>query len=204
MAGGAILRLGPVPSPDARAAAERAEEAVSSQLANVRKAAESWRTGLLALLGLITTVAVVKGRDSFADLDPLGQVLIGAALALALALAAIGSLKAMTAAYGDPRPRQTQGILTWDYQDSKDAVNDLKWARRLLVAALVFVAIAVGLTWYWPGTKTTNIRADFGAQSVCGTLVRANGQQIVIKEDGSEKPFQTAALSSLAIVDKCP
>lgn len=194
---------GPVPSPAARDAAERAQELVASQLADVRKAAENWRTGLLAVLGLTTTVLVVKGRDSFEDLDLLAQVLIGIALLAALIFAAVGSWQSMRAAYGDPKARVTDGILTWDYQDSADAVVSLKWARRLFFAALFCITIAVGLTWYWPASSSTKVRADFGADKVCGTLVRADAQAIVIKEDGSEKSNPTTQLTSLAVVAGC-
>ena len=195
---------GPSPSPRARDASERAQELVASQLADVRNAAESWRTGLLAVLGLTTTILVVKGRDSFKDLDLVPQALIGLALLLALIFAAVGSWQSMRAAYGDPKPRTTAGILTWDYQDSAAAVSSLKWARRLLFGSLFWIVVAVALTWYWPVSANTKIRADFGADTVCGTLQRADGQTIVIKEDGSEKSNPTSQLTSLAVVTACP
>ncbi len=200
-----VLTPGPIPSPSSLSAAQRAQELVASQLTGVRKAADSWRTGLLAVLGLVTTILVVKGRDSFKDLDSIAQYLIGGALGIALLLAAIGSWQAMRAAYGDPRPRTTDGVLTWDYQDSAAAVVSLGWARRLLFGALLFIAVAVGLTWYWPAAASQpKVRADFGGDVACGTLVRADAHDIVITEDGSDKSYPITSLTSLKIGVTCP
>jgi hypothetical protein len=204
MANSGTLRPGPVPTPSSRDAAEQGQQLAASQLADVRKSAESWRNGLLAVLGLTTTVLVVKGRDSFKDLDPLAQALIGLSLLVGLVLAAAGSWQAMRAAYGDPRPRRTEGILSWDYQDSEAAITSLKWARRCLFGALFFIALAVALTWYWPTESSPKVRADFGLDTACGDLRRADSQAIVVNEDGSDKTYSTALLTSLKFVTTCP
>lgn len=203
MSGTGHLEPAPAPSPGALRSAERVQALIGTQLADVRKAADSWRTGLLGLLALIATVSVVKGRESFQDLAFPGPEVIGLALAAALALAAYGSLQAMKAAYGDPKARKTDGILTWDYQDSEAAVGSLRNARWAIVLSLLALAVSVALTWYWPTEAATRVRADFGSTKVCGTLVRADSQTVVIKEDGSEKSNPTTGLLSLATVDKC-
>lgn len=193
------------PSPSGRDAAALAQKLSVSQLTDVRSAADKWRTGLLAMLGLTTTVLVVKGRDSFKDLDLAAQIIIGVTLVLGLILASLGSWQAMRAAYGNPQTR-TNGpdILTWDQQDASAAVRSLTWARRLFFAALAAIVLAVLFTWYWPADTGVKLRADAGADSVCGKLERANSIEIVIKEDGSSKSVPMAGLSSLAVVESCP
>jgi hypothetical protein len=198
----------PIPGPPTRAdrdAAQLLEELSSKELTDVRSAATNWRTGLLALLGLVTTVLVVKGRDSFAELPQEAQILIGASLLLALLLAARGSLQAMRAAYGDPSVRRTDsGVLEWDHDDAVAAVESLRSARLEFAASLAFLVIAIGLTWYWPAAPQSLVRADFGAVKICGSLISADASTIVIKEDGSAKSNPIAGLSSLAVVSSCP
>ncbi len=50
--------------------------AAERQLDDVRKAAESWRNGLAGLLALITTVSVVKGRSTLAEIRPDWQICV--------------------------------------------------------------------------------------------------------------------------------
>jgi hypothetical protein len=196
------------PATAAGAAAEKlAQEISGSELANVRKAADNWRTGLIAMLGLVTTVLVVKGRESFADLSLPGQLIIGTSLIIAIVLAAVGSWQAMRAAYGDPKPRQTaDNILTWDRQDALATVESLKLARRLFFGALAAILVAVIATWFWPTEEAAKVRADFGSVKVCGKLVGVSGDglQLIIKEDGTDKSNPIAAMKSLAIVKACP
>lgn len=197
------LRQGPVPTPQALDQAQRIQALIASQLADVRKAADSWRTGLLAMLALLGTIVVVKGRESFENLTSPAPYVIGALLGLALLAAIYGSLQAMRAAYGDPKPRVTSGVLTWDYQDSAKAVDALRAARRAFVGSLLLAAAAIALTWYWPSEMKSKVRADFAGTPVCGTLVSADATTIVIKEDGSEKSNPASGLRSLVVVAAC-
>jgi hypothetical protein len=71
-----------------------------SELARVRAAADKWKTGLAALLGLVATVSVVKGRDSFKTLDVVTQHRIIILVGVALLFAASAALLAMRAANG--------------------------------------------------------------------------------------------------------
>ncbi len=111
----------------------------------------------------------------------------------------------MRAAYGDPKVRKTgRDVVLWEHQDAVDAVDKLGSARRWFIASLAAIVIAVGLTWYWPAKAASLVRADFGNERVCGTLVRADRQAIVIKEDGTEKQRPITDLESLAVVAACP
>jgi hypothetical protein len=204
--GGVILSPGDAATPEDLAAAQARQELLKTGLQNVRKAAESWRTGLVALLALIGTVSVVKGRESFTDLASPGPLLVGACLALALTAAAIGSYRTMRAAFGEPRQRETAGILYWDQQDATDAVSQLNAGKWDFFLALPALALAMALTWYAPESPPSPlalVRVDDGGTVVCGKLVRGTALGITVESDGSSKLVRFSNLRSLALTEEC-
>jgi hypothetical protein len=204
--GGVVLTPGSASTPADLAAAQAQQALVDSSLEKVRKAADSWRTGLLAVLALIGTLSVVKGRENFVDLAAPAPLLIGMCLGLALLAAAIGSYRAMRAAYGEPRQRRSSGVLLWDHQDATDAVRHLNAAKWDFFIALPAVALAVALAWYAPkaaGNPLALVRADDAGSPVCGELVSAGPLGITIKEDGSPKLIAFNDLRSLALTEDC-
>lgn len=203
---GVVLRPGGTATPDDLASALAIQDDLQHGLERVRKAADSWRTGLLAVLALIGTVTVVKGRESFASLAPVAQVLVGAALLLALLAGAVGSYRAMRAAFGEPGIRKTQGVLLWDQKDAADAVHQLRAAKWDFFLALPYLALAIALTWYGPEAAADPlalVRADRAGTHVCGLLVRGDQTGITINEDGSEKLIPFSELRSLTLAKQC-
>src|SRR4051812_31943491 len=99
-----------LPSPAAVHEHEAIEALAERQLADARKAAENWRTGLAGLLTLLTTILVVRGKDSISDIAvgwrwPLGFCLVGAVV-----IAVAGAYWSLAAAYGRPRVIRTADI----------------------------------------------------------------------------------------------
>ena len=75
----------------------------TTELADVRKAAENWRTGLGALLAILVAVLFLEGKQS---LDEIGstvlQVLLAALLVTSAVAALYGAYRAVRAANGIP------------------------------------------------------------------------------------------------------
>jgi hypothetical protein len=176
------------------------QRAAESQLANVRRAAESWRTGLAALLAVLTAVFFVKGKDSFDDIEP-GRWRYGLAASLVIAalFAVYGAYRALRAAYGAPRDeyvgrasfpigwmprflRTTPGeideygtLSAWRHAFAVQAVRDLFHAKVSTVASLLAIVVAAVITWWAPGPPPpayTEVTYAVGdvQRSVCGTL----------------------------------
>src|ERR1700752_34869 len=91
--------LSPGQRPPSRREAEEIQELLRTELDRVRKSSESWRTGLAALLTLITTVSIVKGRDTIVKLSSGSQKAIGILLLPALIAGSWGAFRAMRAAF---------------------------------------------------------------------------------------------------------
>jgi hypothetical protein len=192
------------------------QHAAEGQLASVRKAAESWRNGLAALLGVLTVVFFVKGKESFDDIEGAGWRWALATTLLAAALLAInGAYRALRAAYGAPRDeyvgrasftlarlprrlRTTPGemdeygtLSAWRHAFAVQAVKDLWWAKASTVGSLLMVTVAAVITWTAPGPPPPAFAqltyAHAGQQHVvCGELKRGFDGRFVV-EDGDGK-----------------
>jgi hypothetical protein len=145
-----IINKSPGTGPANVELAEETQELKDTELERVRKTAENWRTGLAGILALITTVSVVKGRDTIIDLAFPWNVLVGALVLFALISAAVGAYYALRSAYGWPERVPAGQLRKWKYQRSEEAVADLGNARNLTFATLLFLALAIGITWYGP------------------------------------------------------
>lgn len=200
------VRPGPAGTAESRRHAEEVQALLRSEVTRVRHQAEQWRNGLAALLTLITTVSVVKGRDSIAGLTGPFQVAVGAALLAGLVLAACGTYVGMRAAYGLPI-RQALGSAKdlRDYQrrSATHSARDLRWAISLLFATLVAVVAAVGLTWYGPSAAEAPVEARTRTgQRHCGTLTELADDVLVISTDQTVR-IAVRELESLSVVRSC-
>ena len=78
----------------------------SSQLADVRRSAESWRTGLAGFLAILIAIFFIKGKESFDEIGGDGwKALMAALLLVAAGSALYGAYRALRAAYGIPQRR---------------------------------------------------------------------------------------------------
>jgi hypothetical protein len=206
------------------------QHAAEGQLANVRKAAESWRNGLAALLGILTVVFFVKGKDSFNDIEPGGwRWALAITLLAAAVLAVNGAYRALRAAYGAPRDeyvgrasfalspprrlRTTPGeieeygsLSAWRHAFAVQAIKDLWWAKASTVAALLLVMVAAVITWIAPGPPPpafVEVRYKGAPQSVCGELIRGDGRLVVKEGDGKTTSIGLDSVSKIKIVAAC-
>lgn len=202
------VTAGPVGTAATRSRAEAVQDLLATELERTRAAADKWRAGLAALLGLITTLMVIKGRATIEGISPAAQVMVGVMLLLAFICVVSGALLSMLAAFGNPSAERLTGdpheLQDYDRRTARDAVVRLRWAMALTVAALVLLAGAVGVTWYAPATAAAQVRIHYGkAGSVCGTLRSMTGRRVIIESGGAMVRIQAPALRGAEVVKSC-
>jgi hypothetical protein len=179
-AGGASPRpvvRGGDPSRDDLEAAALLDRNEANRLELVRTRAEKWLGGLTALTGLVTTVLVIKGPQSTADITTSWKIAVGSLIALALAVLVFGTYRAYQSAYGDPgrlyemSSQPVTGLAVRLASKRNEAAADaqihLRHAVFATLAAVVLLAVAIGLTWFAPPAPKT------ASSSVC-ILVHGN------------------------------
>jgi hypothetical protein len=152
------------------------QRSASSQLADVRRSAESWRTGLAGFLAILIAIFFIRGKDSFDDIRGGGwKALLAALLLFAAGSALYGAYRALRAAYGVPRdeylgevtgmfrlipdalrttPRDIHDygtVSAWQHAFARQAVADLRHAKVATVVSVIAVASAAAVTWFAPG-----------------------------------------------------
>jgi hypothetical protein len=185
---------------------EQLDELDKGELERVRSAADKWKTGLAALLGLTATVSVVKGRDSFSSLSTTSQHVIIVILAAALVCAMVAALLAMSAAYG-PLRRQLLGtadLRTLRLKAAEGARRDLRLARGLTVLAVALLAAAIGITW-WASEPTPAMARITKADnsSLCAKYVRSSEQAIFIGDGSAATGIPFAQVKRVAFSQSC-
>ncbi|MFD7159578.1 hypothetical protein ACFV9C_33610 [Kribbella sp. NPDC059898] len=176
-----------VPDPNDLAIDQQWATLFSDQLASVRKSAENWRTGLAALLGLVSIFSVVGAPKATKDLDPLAAQLTGLGVLCAALFAVLGAVAALRAAYGVPKTitravfRESGGRAGLDFQQADKARRDLRWAKALTYLTLAFLGASFALAWYGPSKARNQVRVtETSKVVVCGTLVRSGDGEIQI------------------------
>jgi hypothetical protein len=168
---------------------DEVERLSESELTRVQAAADKWKTGLAALTGLVATVIVVKGRETFTDLSKARQNVIMVLIAGAFLAAICAALLAMRAAYGPLKRRSLMGTTLDEIRNVEvgSALRNLRLARGLSVLAALALASAVAVT--WTGKKATPglISVTKNDNSVvCGTFKRADTSMILIETEAGE------------------
>ena len=151
------------PSEVERREQEEIAKLFATRLDRARKAAEGWRAGQAALLGLITTVSVVKGPDAVAGLPVGVQIVIGVVLAAALACGITSIVCFTNAAYGrledvDLNVPPGLRLEQWRTTQLNKARDDINVALVLTYVTLALLAVAIGLSWYVPRDDTPAAR----------------------------------------------
>ena len=182
-----------LPTASSTAEEESWSSLVATQLADVRKTAENWRNGLVAMIGLITAVSVIKGPNQVSGLDRWPAYAVGLLLFLALACATFGAWTSLTAAYGKPSVITREaflglgGINGYRLKLARNGVSRLHLAQAATLATLLLLAAAIGLTWYGP--RSASVILDVERKSLpnlCGKLVSSKDGYIDIKPSASE------------------
>lgn len=194
-------------SPEQGAHAREVLAASARQLSDVRAAAGRWQAGLGGLAGGITVFSLLKGRDDIDKLADPWAVIYGLLLAAALALAMLGSVLAMRAAFGLPRVIRTAAWRpgTSDIADSRAAARLLRAAIGLTLGSTAAVAATVAVAWYAPQKQAgpqLEIRQRSGVEA-CGSVIRVGAGVVVLKTETGEQRIPLATLAGVAAVRSC-
>jgi hypothetical protein len=204
----------------------------TTQLADVRKAAESWRTGLAGFLAILVAVFFVKGKDSFSDIDGAWWKRALAALLLAAGLLALyGAYRALRAAYGTPRdeylgeipplfrllypttPRDIYKygtVSAWRHASAQTAVGDLRQAKLATVLSLVAFGAAATITWFAPGPAApafvaVSYHESGTAKKACGKVLKSpTGRLWLEPTSGPTTKLALRDADVVTVVASCP
>jgi hypothetical protein len=204
----------------------------ATQLADVRKAAESWRNGLAGFLAILVAVFFIKGKSSFDDIDGGGwKALLAALLLVSATLALYGAYRALRAAFGTPRddylgevsplfrllhrttPRDIYRygtVSAWHHASARTAVGDLRQAKVATVFSLIAFGAAAAITWYAPGPPapafvSATYRTGGATTTACGKAVDSPAGMLWVKPaSGAVQKIPLKAAESVKVVAGCP
>ncbi len=188
---------------------KKAEELEFEALATVRGAAEKWSATLTAILGLVSTVLVVKGAEDVTKLSSESKIIIGGFLAVALVAAFYAAFQAAKAAQGTPANLawpSGAGLRAWEREQAKDAKRKLLESRGATGVAVFLMAAAIALAWFGnqpQGSGSTVLMTQDAGTPLCGSLNNgANGLEL--KMGSKEITLPKGPYDTVTEVEACP
>jgi hypothetical protein len=190
---------------------EALQKAAQSQLTDVRKAADSWRTGLGALIALVATIFFIKGRESVFDISVGWRWILAIVLVAAFCAAIYAAWAAMRAAFGEYEVVEWDEVLAeggWaSYQASvaESAVAHLENAQKATILSLIGLVLAVLLTWFAPKPAAAETIASVTTRDntvVCGKLTGGISRGLPLQLEG-KAPIPLDRIVAIAIVEEC-
>lgn len=167
--------------------AELARELEFTRLSELRRQAEGWRTGLTGLTTLLAVLVLLKGRDNLAELPQWARSTATGLLLTSFVLLTVGSLLAVRAAHGVPGDEILlggQSLRRWTEREVSRVTRALGRASVCCVVGVMLVVGAVVLTWLTTGGATTHlIEVSTGSRVVCGELVEADRDAVVVRTE---------------------
>lgn len=186
-----------------------AQELKFSQLDIARKQAETWRTGLTALTALLTAILVLKGRDNVSALTLPFQITVVALLGAALGLLVVATLLVTRALAGPPGEEillTGEDLEAWSAGEVRKISTALRWAPWLAVIGVVFVALAVGITWLAPAhdTITPLVEVTTPTAQPCGELIGATQHELILRTPTAATLLPLSTVVTITPVATCP
>lgn len=183
-------------------AAERLEANEAGRLDLVRVRAEKWIGGIGALTGVVSTVLVVKGRDTVAEIGFGWRLLAALCVGGALLCLAYGTYRAYQAAFGepaalaeisdDPLAGLHRRLLAARRVAATEALVHLGRAIKATFIGLGLIGVGVGIMWFAPEPEGD------ATKSVC---VFADGNLVAELDGGSAAVRRTEAGTTIGA---CP
>jgi hypothetical protein len=180
----------------------------TGSLPGVREAAEKWRTGLAALVTIITGGLLIKGPEAAGDLTTTWRIVLTILAGGGIAAAIYGLWRALKAAAGLPTVQQFEDIIDrygsvigYEIAQANTAAHELRQARIALMIALALLGTAV-IAWWWSETEDPSppayvkVERTPPAAAVCGTLKSADNGRLRIQVSGEATP-QTITLTNV-------
>ena len=151
------------PRPVSAADREAFDALAKESLPAVRSMAAAWRTGLTALITLVTTGIILKGRTDTTSLALPWRIAVTVAIGAGLALAIVGLWHALAAEAGartrlhtlDDIRAEYASVQAYQVGQAAAAGRRLQTARILVAAALGLLLTGVLLTWWAPAAPAT-------------------------------------------------
>jgi hypothetical protein len=205
------------PRPVSAADREAFDALVKESLSTVRSTAAAWRTGLTALITLVTTGIIVTGRTATATLAVPWRTAVTLAIGGGLALAITGLWQALSAEAGartrlhtldDIRARYAS-VQAYQVGQAAAAGRRLQTARTVAAAALGLLLTGVLLTWWAPAAPATPpayLKVTSPHATACGILDSADGGTLRLTVAGAQEPVAVplTTVTNLAITSNCP
>ncbi|MFG2131291.1 hypothetical protein ACGFNV_26200 [Streptomyces sp. NPDC048751] len=188
--------------------AELARELEFTQLPELRRQAEGWRTGLTGLTALLAVLVTLKGRDDLSGLPPAARHTATALIGAAFLLLVVGSVLAVRAAHGRPGSRVLlagQSLRRWTETEAVRVTRSLRLASVCCAAGIALTAAAVVLAW-----ATTESPPDHLVRVVttdgerCGEFLGSGPDGVVLGTKGDKRtvlPMRT--VTSMVPVSAC-
>jgi hypothetical protein len=178
----------------------------STELSDVRGAAQKWQTGLAGIAGGITLFAIVKARTDLTGLRGAYPAIAGTLLAAGLALSVAGALAALRAAYGMPHLLRTSqlDIYTDNHSRAVSARRYLRAAVWCTVLSLAAFAACLAILWFAPlrgGPRLTVIPVQ--GDAACGTVSSLTGTYLTLSTSDGQQRFRLSQLRALNPVQSC-
>ncbi len=193
----------PAPSPADAAALRQIGEYAATDLQRTQARGEKWVAGVGALIGIVSGALVIKGKDSFAKLDPAYEVLgwdwlkpvwwVIVLLILSIGSYALAIYQSYKSAFGDPLNTDELSGLLLEFQTSPDGAavalrnrvaerssnsrKALKWAIIWSGVGVLFTVAALAVTWVVPDKASSS--------STFCVVVTAGSETTTLKFEGA-------------------
>jgi hypothetical protein len=204
------------PRPVSTADREAFDALVKDSLSAVRSMAAAWRTGLTALITLVTTGIILTGRAATTNLTVSWRVAVTMAVGGGLALAIVGLWNALAAEVGarirvhsleDIRVRHAS-VQAYLVGQAAVAGRRLQAARILVAAALGLLLTGVLLTWWAPAapeSPSAYLKVTRPGGTVCGVLTSADDGVLRLSVAGAYEPvaIPLSTVTNIAVVSAC-
>jgi hypothetical protein len=206
----------PAAAPNASEVADLAEfdRLTQDSLKTVQTSAETWRTGLAALVTLVTTGFFLKGPDTAGDLPSPMRWIVVLLASVGLVLVVAGLHYALRAVAGSPATvdyatiRATYGsVRAYQVALARQAADDLRMARQLVMTYALPILGITALLWVVatkPADKAVVEVTANGART-CGALLSADAQNLRIKVSGDDdtRVIPIATVTDMRVALSC-
>ncbi|MER7949844.1 hypothetical protein ABTY59_20885 [Streptomyces sp. NPDC096079] len=192
--------------------AELARDLEFSQLPELRRQAEGWRTALTGLTALLGVLAVVKGQDQLSGLSDATARGVAALVLSAFVVLVCGTLLAVGASHGRPERDIVlggQALRRWTSQEIRRVGLRLRWAAVCCLSGIALVVAATCVVWSATPAQPApyTVRVATAYEELCGELVGADPHGIAVRTGrGSARALRVVphtALVSLIPVGGC-
>ncbi|MFF5480624.1 hypothetical protein ACFY5C_25245 [Streptomyces sp. NPDC012935] len=188
--------------------AQLARELEFTQLPELRRQAEGWRTGLTGLTALLAALVTLKGRDDLSQLPDSARHGATALIGLAFLLLVVGSVLAVRAAHGSPGERVLlagQALREWTQREIARVDRSLRHAALCCVMGVTMVAAAVVVAWTTTQASPDHlviIRTTSGER--CGEFIASGPDGVTLKTEGDNQVMLPArTVTSVIPVPAC-